>query len=524
MSDGSSGASTAAGMMPSFPAGASFTYPNQAPAESSLYGGINALQQNMFYPQPGQQSLLTPSTMQLDQMLSAQLPQIATTYAAFQPGLSPHINDQLIYGANDPNAVYTPPPPPPPPMPMAPPAAPAQQTSNIQSAITPNEAQGYMGTYSPGSMGGLAGMGQLDPSFLNLATGVNWQNPTNDQMLAWSMMHDPGGMKQTFQGDSAFTTPSSVGDALNPGQQGILNAIALQPGYQGSASAYGGPIGGNNPPSLAGGPVQPSGNAAQAIAGLVGGAGGYGGGTGTPGTSGTLPAYNTGQLPPGTMAGATPASRTAAGQFAGGGIANPAADAFAQFAPYLASQGLNMGPQAEALGATILGQIGLGGPGSTVQSQLYNRLQQQVQDQTRASYAARGIVDTPMGAAGEAQAMSQFNQDWQNQLLQRTIQGATAAQNIDQQGLSTEADMMRQLQAGAMGATAPTQQVIGDYLAYAGAANAANATAIQGYNAQVQAALGMGNLAQQGSQQSAQQLGSLGSGLGSIVGMGLGKG
>src|SRR5215469_4220177 len=105
MSDGGgSGTSTAMGMMPAFPQGASFTYPNQAPAESNLYGGIGALQANMFYPQPGQQSLLSPSTYQLDQMLSQQLPQIASTYAAFQPGLSPHINDQLIYGANDPNA------------------------------------------------------------------------------------------------------------------------------------------------------------------------------------------------------------------------------------------------------------------------------------------------------------------------------------------------------------------------------------------------------------------------------------
>ena len=508
--------------LPPFPQGANYVFQNQPQADVSAFGGIQALQNNAFWPQPGQQSLLTPSAQTFANMVGAQLPQIKNTFAAFQPGLSPLVNDQLIWGANDPNAVYTPPPPPPPPPPMAPPP-PVMQPS-IQSAITPTEAQGYMGTYSPGSMGGLAGMGPLDPSFLNLAENVNWSNPTNDQMLAWSMMKDPGGMKQTFQGDSAFTTPSSVSDALNPGEQGILNAIALQPGYQGSAPAYGGPIGGNNPPSLAGGPVQPSGNAAQAIAGLVGGAGGYGGGTGTPGTSGTLPAYNTGQLPPGTMAGATPASRTAAGQFAGGGIANPAADAFAQFAPYLSSMGLNIGPQAEAMGATILGQIGLGGPGATVQSQLYNRTLQRVQDQQRAANEAAGLGTTPYGAGLEQQALNNFNIDWTNTQLGRTIQGMTAANAIDQSGLTAEQQAMNNLQGGAMGATAPTQQVIGDFLNYLSGATAQNNAAIAGYSAQANAALQNQQLMNQQSQANAGMLGQLGSGLGSIVGGGLGKG
>ena len=502
--------------LPPFPQGANYVFQNQPQADVSAFGGIQALQNNAFWPQPGQQSLLTPSAQTFANMVGAQLPQIKNTFAAFQPGLSPLVNDQLIWGANDPNAVYTPPPPPPPPPPMAPPP-PVMQPS-IQSAITPTEAQGYMGTYSPGSMGGLAGMGPLDPSFLNLAENVNWSNPTNDQMLAWSMMKDPGGMKQTFQGDSAFTTPSSVSDALNPGEQGILNAIALQPGYQGSAPAYGGPIGGNNPPSMAApAPAAPTSPAVSALASAAGGMAPASGLGATNAASGIFSG-----MPGGS--GGNPNPTAAASQFAGGGIANPAADAFAQFAPYLSSMGLNIGPQAEAMGATILGQIGLGGPGATVQSQLYNRTLQRVQDQQRAANEAAGLGTTPYGAGLEQQALNNFNIDWTNTQLGRTIQGMTAANAIDQSGLTAEQQAMNNLQGGAMGATAPTQQVIGDFLNYLSGATAQNNAAIAGYSAQANAALQNQQLMNQQSQANAGMLGQLGSGLGSIVGGGLGKG
>jgi hypothetical protein len=209
---------------------------------------------------------------------------------------------------------------------------------------------------------------------------------------------------------------------------------------------------------------------------------------------------------------------------AGTGIARPEAAAFQSFAPGLAGAGLNMIPQSQALAATLLGQIGIGGPGATVQSQLHDRYLQQMTDATRASYAARGMADTPYGAAGEAQAVGQFQQDWSDREFQRALQGIPAAFSIMQQGDQGAAAMMRDLQAGALGATATSQQDIGNWLSYAGAANAANATAVQNYAAQVQAALGMGQLAQSGSAQQGASLGGLGQGLGSIVGMGLGKG
>lgn len=54
---------------------------------------------------------------------------------------------------------------------------------------------------------------------------------------------------------------------------------------------------------------------------------------------------------------------------------------------------------------------------------LYNRTKQQVQDAARVSQASRGIQTTPYGAGLENQAMSDFNIDWQNQQLQRLLQG-----------------------------------------------------------------------------------------------------
>lgn len=64
------------------------------------------------------------------------------------------------------------------------------------------------------------------------------------------------------------------------------------------------------------------------------------------------------------------------------------------------------------------------------QNALYNRTQQQLQDQVRVGEAARGISTTPYGAGLENQAMSNFNIDWQNQLLGRQTSAAGAAGNL----------------------------------------------------------------------------------------------
>lgn len=63
------------------------------------------------------------------------------------------------------------------------------------------------------------------------------------------------------------------------------------------------------------------------------------------------------------------------------------------------------------------------------QNALYNRTQQQLQDQVRVGQAARGITSSPYGAGLENQAMSNFDIDWQNAQLGRQTQGLGAAQS-----------------------------------------------------------------------------------------------
>ena len=68
--------------------------------------------------------------------------------------------------------------------------------------------------------------------------------------------------------------------------------------------------------------------------------------------------------------------------------------------------------------------------GADPQKELYARTQQQLQEQTRASQAARGIQTSPYGAGVENKAMSDFNIDWQNQQLGRTIAAGQGMANL----------------------------------------------------------------------------------------------
>lgn len=61
------------------------------------------------------------------------------------------------------------------------------------------------------------------------------------------------------------------------------------------------------------------------------------------------------------------------------------------------------------------------------QKELYGRTLQQVTDQTRSGEAARGVANTPYGAAAEGNALSNFNIDWQNNSLQREMAGLQSA-------------------------------------------------------------------------------------------------
>ena len=145
------------------------------------------------------------------------------------------------------------------------------------------------------------------------------------------------------------------------------------------------------------------------------------------------------------------------------------------------------------------------------QSALYNRTAQQLQDQTRAAEAARGIQMTPYGAGIEGQTMSNFNIDWQNNLLNRQIQAAGGAGGLLGQGGSlaqtgtgitggapgqfaqaagmpfgafgqiggAQNQAINQLLVMGQGAQNIAQQPIGDYLNYVGVGNQAASVANQ---------------------------------------------
>jgi hypothetical protein len=147
------------------------------------------------------------------------------------------------------------------------------------------------------------------------------------------------------------------------------------------------------------------------------------------------------------------------------------------------------------------------------QNALYNRTLQQVQDQTGATNSMYGLGSSAAGAGVANQALSNFNIDWQNQQLQRQVQGLQAytgaAQAAGQYGnygtALAEAAPGYQLQAGTTPfnaglniATSPLtsaqtiQQGIIPYLNY-GQGATSNA-----YNAASQNAGALGGLVSQG--------------------------
>ncbi len=89
---------------------------------------------------------------------------------------------------------------------------------------------------------------------------------------------------------------------------------------------------------------------------------------------------------------------------------------------FLAGSGASMMPYAQPLLAA----------GFDPQNALYGRTAQQLQEQTRAGEAARGLGNSPFGAGLENQAMSNFNIDWNNNQLQRMLAGAQGATGVMQ--------------------------------------------------------------------------------------------
>jgi hypothetical protein len=115
--------------------------------------------------------------------------------------------------------------------------------------------------------------------------------------------------------------------------------------------------------------------------------------------------------------------------------------------PYF-GQALAGAQQGAGLGATGADQIGrsAGQVGGTVapliqsgfdpQSALFNRSRGQLMDQTNAVNAMSGVAGTPYGASVSANALGNFDTNWQNQQLARQTSAAGAAgQAADRAGL-----------------------------------------------------------------------------------------
>lgn len=114
------------------------------------------------------------------------------------------------------------------------------------------------------------------------------------------------------------------------------------------------------------------------------------------------------------------------------------------------------------------------------QGALFQQQQQLLQDQTRAAEAAAGVAGTPYGAGVEAQTMGNFDLNWLNQELARQQTGAQTAEGLlsgygagaaTGQGLAaagpqTQASLLTDALQGIQQGTAPTQQLIGDLMAY----------------------------------------------------------
>jgi len=115
------------------------------------------------------------------------------------------------------------------------------------------------------------------------------------------------------------------------------------------------------------------------------------------------------------------------------------------FAPSAITNAANTGAAGMGVGANMLGAGNLiTGAGANLlpystnllqsgfdpQQALYGRTLQQLQDQTRSGLEARGIDSTPYGAGVEADALRNFNIDWQNNQLQRQLAAGQGAANL----------------------------------------------------------------------------------------------
>ncbi|RJQ38261.1 MAG: hypothetical protein C4555_05200 [Dehalococcoidia bacterium] len=148
------------------------------------------------------------------------------------------------------------------------------------------------------------------------------------------------------------------------------------------------------------------------------------------------------------------------------------------------------------------------------QSQIYNSLQREMMERTRARNAFSGLENTPYAAGIEGSNLASLQTGWQNNLLNRAVQGGQSIQGlIGQFGDTTKTGeaimasaptMQMAVSQGLAGLAgnylAQQQQAISDWLQYLGQGTQANAVGVQAQSAADQA-----NLQRMQMQQQAQQ-------------------
>lgn len=146
---------------------------------------------------------------------------------------------------------------------------------------------------------------------------------------------------------------------------------------------------------------------------------------------------------------------------------NPYAQSYQQGAGQVAQYGQQAGQQAMGA-ANQLYQTSM-----DPQQALYDRTLNQIQQQARAANSAAGIGTSAAGVGLENQAVGNFNIDWQNQQLQRELQGAQGAGNVNNQALNMMLGTYGLPYQAGMAVPAGQQAALGQYTQAVGAYPAA---------------------------------------------------
>jgi hypothetical protein len=174
-------------------------------------------------------------------------------------------------------------------------------------------------------------------------------------------------------------------------------------------------------------------------------------------------------------------------QIAQSGVNNPYASQYQQGANATGQAGMASGA---GITGTALGQLpgvnALMSLGFDPQNALYSQLQNQNQQQNLATLGQSGVAQTPYGQGVANQANTNFNIDWQNQQLQRALQGAQGAGGLLSSIGSATNTGLNQMQTGAGLPYNTMQGITGNQLGLLGQAGSFGQQAAQLPQQQIQ--------------------------------------